>query len=108
MEATPHSAGSAPAPDNNVPPHKPKLKHIKVFEADHEKITKNVELLRIKFNEKATAEKIAISNKGKGRDLVPSQPEAMEYFFGGYASMDEYVGVLIQRAKAAQAPGGAA
>lgn len=80
------------------------LKHIKVFPAEHEKITKNVELLRTKFIKKTLAEKIIISNKGKGRDMVPSQPEAMEYFFSGY-SMDEYVEVLVQRAKAAQAQG---
>lgn len=103
MEQESISAGSAPAPQTNVTPQKPKLKHIKVFAADHDKIKKNVELLRTKFNEKATAAGIIISNKGKGRDLVPSQPEAMEFFFGAYPSMDAYVYLLIQRAKAAQA-----
>lgn len=78
------------------------IKHVKVFLKEHEKIKKNVQLLREKFLDKAKYQGIDISNKGKGRDVIPSQPEAMEYFFGHWDSMDDYVNTLIERAKAAQ------
>ncbi len=85
---------------------KPALKHIKVFSKTHEQIQRTTKELREIFTFEAQKTGLLISNKGKGRDMIPGQPEAVEYLlFKGAINGDfktEYVRELIQRAKGVQ------
>ncbi len=103
METNTVSAGShQPALHSDSLDAENRLKHIKVFAKNHALIQDTVRQLNEKFSEKAKACGIRISNKGRGRDILPSQPEAVEFFFEKI-SMDEYVDRLIQRAQRAKA-----
>ncbi len=105
METNTVSAGSQPALHTNSTDSIDagyRLKHVKVFAKNHALIQDTVRQLNEKFFEKARACGIRISNKGRGRDILPSQPEAVEFFFEKI-SMDEYVDRLIQRAQGVKA-----
>jgi len=75
-----------------------KLRFVKVFPGDHTALTETVKILQEKFTEKASALGIKISNKGKGRDIIPSMPEAVEFRLSG-EDLDRYVSTLIRRAQ---------
>ena len=81
METNTVSAGSQPALHTDSIDTEYRLKHIKVFAKNHALIQDTVRQLNEKFSEKAKACGIRISNKGRGRDILPSQPEAVEFFF---------------------------
>lgn len=80
---------------------KPALKHIKAYECDHTKVTAALEKVRVKFFETTQARGLQISNKGKGRALIPGYPEALNYLLSG-EPLDEFIEKLIQRATGAQ------
>ncbi len=102
METNTFSAGSQPVLHTESIDAENRLKHIKVFAKNHALIQDTVRQLKEKFSEKAKASGIRISNKGKGRDILPSQPEAVEFFLEKI-SMDEYVDRLIRRAQGVKA-----